>query len=355
MKILHTSDIHLESSLTRLPKDKVRERKGELFATFERMVDEAARLEVNLFIIAGDLFDTERISKKACEKVTNIIEKNPGIEFLYLPGNHERGGFIGRVSALPKNLKVFGNEWTYFEYGETVIAGRCECSADMFSTLTLDPGRKNLLVLHGEVKEHSVVGEGISLTDAAGRGIDYIALGHYHSYSARRIDKRGIAVYSGTPEGRGFDESGECGFVLIDIDSDELRHKFCPFAKRTVRIVHVDISEAERRLDIDEAVSDALEKVPYSDLVRVVIEGKRPLDLYADTDAILERYRTRFYYFDVRDESGIRIDPLQYAHDKSLKGEFIRLVYSRTDLTEHMKDRIIRCGLGALMGEETDI
>ena len=53
MKIIHTSDLHLNSPMTaRLSADKVRDRKGELFTTFEKMVDEAVFQKASIFIIA---------------------------------------------------------------------------------------------------------------------------------------------------------------------------------------------------------------------------------------------------------------------------------------------------------------
>ncbi len=354
MRIIHTSDLHLESAMNKLPPDRVRERKDELFGTFMRMADEAAALGARIFIIAGDLFDTEKITKRAAERVIGVIRRHPEIDFLYLPGNHERGGFLARITAMPENLRVFDRDWTYFEYGDTVIAGRSECASGMFCSLALDEKRKNIVVLHGEVKEHSVVGEGISLTAARERGIDYIALGHYHSYRVYDIGGGGVAVYSGTPEGRGFDEAGECGFVLVDTDGG-VKHRFCPFAKRTVRIIEVDISGSAGRIDIEDRVDEALSGAAPGDIVRVVLTGERVAELYADIGAIYERYRERYYLFEINDMSRVKIEPELYAYDKSFKGEFIRLVYARDDLDEEMKDRVIRCGLTALMGETSEI
>ena len=64
MRIIHTADLHLESSLLRLTPEQARERKAELYMAFDRMVDEAVRLGARLFIIAGDLFDIKKVSKK---------------------------------------------------------------------------------------------------------------------------------------------------------------------------------------------------------------------------------------------------------------------------------------------------
>lgn len=355
MKIIHTSDLHLESAMTSLSHDKVRERKNELYEALVRMVDEAARIEARLIIIAGDLFDVKTISKKAAERVANLIESHIDIDFLYLPGNHERDGFISKLQNMPNNLFVFGRDWTYFDYGNVTVAGRSELSADMFSELKLDGGRKNIVVLHGAVGEYAGGADTISLSAARGVGIDYIALGHYHSYMKYDIDRRGIAVYSGTPEGRGFDEAGECGFVILETDGEGISHRFCPCAKRTVHIIKVDISGATRQYDIDERCEAALRGVSSLDLVRIVLTGEREMELIPDLAALDRRYAYRYYVFSVKDETRMRIDPDAFARDKSLKGEFIRLVIAKEGLSEDMKDKIIKLGIATLLGEETEI
>ena len=46
------------------------------------------------------------------------------------------------------------------------------------------------------------------------------------------------------------------------------------------------------------------------------------------------------------------IDPEDYRYDKSLKGEFIRTVLSSPETDGITKEKIISCGINALMGEE---
>ena len=356
MKILHTSDLHIGSPLTsRLSADKVRERKSELLSNFERMIEEAAYRRVRIFIIAGDLFDSERITKSAAERVLGAIARCPSVDFLYLSGNHEKNALKESGIPMPQNLKLFGEEWTYFDYGDVCVVGRSEMCENMFRTLSLDYAKTNIAVLHGELRDGKSGGEIIGKRELEGKHVDYLALGHYHSYSTEKISDTGIAVYAGTPEGRGFDEVGEKGFVIIDADGRHAKHTFIPFAKRTLRIVDVDLTGALGRADVDARVDSALARIPHTDLVRVRLTGKRIPELFPDEEAIKSRWQNAFYHFEIKDESGIRIDPDDYKYDRSLKGEFIRLVSSRSELSEAEKDKIIRTGLAALMGECDEI
>ena len=63
MKIIHCSDLHLDSKMeTHLTKQQSAERKAELLETFSRMVHYAAQNQVSVIMICGDLFDTARVS-----------------------------------------------------------------------------------------------------------------------------------------------------------------------------------------------------------------------------------------------------------------------------------------------------
>jgi len=354
MKILHTSDIHMESPLgARLGGERLRERKLELVRTFERMADEAVYAGCRLFIIAGDLFDSERITKRAKERVINIVLSHKEVTFLYLPGNHEKDAFADVVTESIPNLSVFGKGWTYFDFDNVTVAGRSEISPDMFDSLTLLPERKNIVVLHGALAERTD-GENIGIREAEGKNIDYLALGHYHSHSVRQIDHRGVAVYSGTPEPRGFDEAFDCGFVMVEC-KERVTYSFRSFAKRQLRIIPTDITGAEDNREVSDRIKLALQAAHSSDLVRIVLTGKRLIEFYPDIENLVSRYTGSYYYFEIEDKTGIMITPGAYKYDKSLKGEFIRLVLSKDNLTDEEKDRIIRCGILALLGEESEI
>ena len=154
MRILHTSDIHLDSPLTsRLSQDKVRERRRELLSGFGRMVMEAETMGALAIIIAGDLFDSEKVSRRAMDTALDIIESKPDMVFFYLQGNHERDALSLCQRELPVNLKTFGKDWTYYNAGELTVVGRSEIREGMFESLDLDQNQKNIVILHGARRE----------------------------------------------------------------------------------------------------------------------------------------------------------------------------------------------------------
>ncbi len=355
MKIIHTSDIHLASALTsRLPSSKVASRRRELMGNFLKLCQEGISLGASALIIAGDLFDSEKITRKELDSVLAIIERTENITFLYLPGNHERDVIQKSGQAIPKNLLIFGNEWTYFKLGNITVAGRSETAPDMFSNLVLSKADTNIVVLHGELRDRSDFGGIIGAKDAENNGIDYLALGHYHSYSHKEIDRRCTAVYSGTPEGRGFDEATETGFSLINVTDSNVTHRFVPFGRRRLFVKDIDISGTKRTFDIEELIINATQDIGEENLIRVNLIGERELELRCDKSLLEEKFSKSFYYFEIKDTSRLLTRAEDYLYDKSLRGEFIRLCLASEELTDSEKEKIIHCGLSALAGEAFD-
>ena len=71
-----------------------------------------------------------------------------------------------------------------------------------------------------------------------------------------------------------------------------------------------------------------------------------------DTVHLTQLLSERFYFAKVDDETRLLLNPEDYLHSVSLKGEFVRRVYAQKNLSEEEKQRIIACGFSALRGEE---
>jgi DNA repair exonuclease SbcCD nuclease subunit len=352
MRILHTSDLHLGSPLTtRLSALRADERKRELISSFRAMLRSAEAYGCSAVIIAGDLFDDERVGIRILAAVTDIIDSFKNLTFFYLPGNHEGKRLLSSGVPIPENLRLFGEEWTYYELDGVRFVGRSEIRENAFDTLMLDKDKVNIAVMHGALTDKTSVPDKIGLRDIEKTNINYLALGHYHTYGATNISDTQTAVYSGTPEGRGFDEAGDKGYVIIDVENGRVSHTFVKHAKRVLRIVEADISGAQREVDIETKVACAIAQISRDDLVRVVLKGKRSPEIRIDTASLTECFASSYYYLEIRDESRIAVSSDDYLYDKSLKGEFIRLVLSDEALSEDEKKDIIECGIRALVGE----
>ena len=98
----------------------------------------------------------------------------------------------------------------------------------------------------------------------------------------------------------------------------------------------------------------AVSAIPSGDMVKVILTGELPPSDRPDLTALCGRLNEKFYYAKLTDDIRMEIRPEDYAHDVSLKGEFVRRVMA-SPLTDKEKEQIIVCGIRALGGEELDI
>lgn len=354
MKIIHCSDVHLDSKMeANLSAQQARERNAEISATFARMVAYAGENQVDAVLIAGDLFDTRRFSAQTADVVMDRIRRMPQIDFLYLRGNHDEAGNPFAGMELPENFKTFGDSWTYYEYGDVTIAG-LELGQEnwdaMYAQLELRPEQTNIVMLHGQISTQPGE-EQIALPLLRGKNISYLALGHIHSYQKEKLDADGEYCYCGCLEGRGFDECGQKGFVLLDVQNGTVRSEFVPFASRTLYELPVDITGLTTVSQIRQAMEAAADGISGDSLVKFTLTGNYTLETQKDLHFLKKSLEPLFWFVKIKDESRFKIEKETYEHDASLKGEFIRLVMA-SDKSEEEKARIICCGIQALSGEE---
>ena len=157
-------------------------------------------------------------------------------------------------------------------------------------------------------------------------------------------------------EGRGFDECGEHGFVMLDIDelTGTIDSTFIPFASRKLYTIPVDITGCESTTEILERMRDetAGKGYPEKSLIKYELVGKIDVESEKDIDFLLHQFSHLFYFVKIKDSSAYLVDYAAFAKDKSLKGEFIRTVMGRAELPEEDKATVIHYGLQALAGEE---
>ncbi len=365
MKLIHCADLHLDSRMTaNLTKEKTKERRTELLRTFEQMIRYGEEHQAEGVIIAGDLFDTKQVSATARNTVKNAVINHPEMTFFYLRGNHD-AAFLKEGESLPDNLKTFGQNWTTYTLGDSAVTVTGveldrDNSASVYSGLSLDKDRFNIVVMHGQESGYSPKdgGELIDLKKLKNLGIDYLALGHIHFYKEAQLDGRGCYCYPGCLEGRGFDECGEHGFVLLEIDEKNrtATRKFVPMARRNFYAPQIDISGCATTGEIACRIEEVLnrEQYPPESLVKIVLTGSVPVDCEKNTDILQKKFEEYFYFLKIQDQTKFHVDYEAYGLDASLKGEFVRTVREAKDLSAEEKAAVIRMGIQILSGEEPE-
>ena len=354
VKIIHAADLHLGSKLSSLPKGDIKDnRKKEILKSFNRLIDYACNNDIHIILFSGDVFDSDRPSKKDKDFFYGAIKAHPEITFLYLKGNHDI-----EESLVEKydNLFLFNDDnWSYYRFGSIVISG-IELSANnkssLYSSLSLNSGDINITMLHGDI--HTKGKEFIDIKKLANKNINYLALGHIHSYEENKIDNRGVAIYSGCLDGRGFDELGNKGFVLLEIDEKtmQIRHQFIPFSSRIIKEIEVDISSANDLYSTQQIVKTYTDSLDKDLILKIILKGTVNFDVSEINEDIYQFFKDSFYHLKVESELKQTIDINSYKNDFSLKGEFIRLVNNDEGLKEEEKQDILNIALKVFNGEK---
>lgn len=341
MKIMHTADLHLFSPLSaNLGIEKAKVRNNELLGTFSKMTDYAKQNSVEAIIISGDLFDTQKLTPVMKDAVITVVNSAPGIRFFYLLGNHD-GEF--HINECPENLNVFRSGFEKVQC-ESVVIGALSNGTDA-GKVNFDRDKTNILMLHADISND------VNLSSFNGKNIDYIALGHIHSFSSGAIDSRTKYAYSGCPEGRGYDECGEKGFVLINVENGMLGYEFVPFAQRKIIELNLDITGLSETSDVIKKADPLLSAEQGKDMINLILTGRLNPENTINPGIIKDRYNDCFFDFKVTNRTALLFNADEYKYDDTLKGEFIRHVASSEKYTEEEKLKIIECGLKALMGE----
>jgi len=111
VRFIHTADIHLDTSFSGSGfPSRIGVRKREAIrGTFRRILEEARALPVDFVLIAGDLFESERVTPDTFEFVRRQLEGLGAIRVFISPGNHDpcSRGSLYREESWPSNVHIF--------------------------------------------------------------------------------------------------------------------------------------------------------------------------------------------------------------------------------------------------------
>jgi DNA repair protein SbcD/Mre11 len=211
LRVLHTADVHLDGDAYGMVEPAVqRQRERDVF---EQVIDRALGDDVDLVLIAGDLFDHNRPSADtvAFVRVQLARLRQPVV---LLPGNHDclepngvhaRHDFAAGASHVHV-IRALDGEVVEFPELDVVVWGRgMKEHVPSFRPLAhippRDTGRWSLAMGHGffyEERQRPERSSPIFADDVRETGWDYVALGHHHLQA--NVSQRGVpAWYAGAP------------------------------------------------------------------------------------------------------------------------------------------------------------
>ncbi|MBR2646166.1 MAG: exonuclease subunit SbcD [Clostridia bacterium] len=365
MKILHTSDWHIGKRLMG------RERLDEQAEVLDEIAAVCERENIELVLLAGDVFDTYTPSAEAEDLFFTKIKRIAGGEraVLIISGNHDDGVRLSAVAPLSEEQGIYivGNARNALKVtkdgyrkthpiasGKGYVVFENERGEKAFiSTLPypnearfkeekselpyveqmkkwIDEGESgnveglpsvfmaHLFVAGGSVSEGE---REIDLGGARAIPVDalphsnYIALGHLHK---KQHMGKGDCYYSGSPLQYSFDESADKGVKVFDLTSEGVRDlKDVPLTKgkRLVRLEAVTVEDALTLLDRYE-----------NELVELRIVLSAPLTT-SDAQALAAKRNLVSLIPEIRTEESVHFHSRKGLSDEALFTAYYRTAY----------------------------
>ena len=220
----------------------------------------------------------------------------------------------------------------------------------------------NILLLHGALyqgtpKEDAVQGEeGIFLKNLEKLPLSYIALGHIHKGGEGKLNNGALWAYPGCLQGRGFDEEGETGFLYLKVEEEkkEIRKEFIPIKQGEFRILKIELQGDEGTLACLKKIEEEMEKASISkeDSLRIILKGKKGLEQERNLRYLQLQLQDSVFFLEIQDESELSWNREEAMKEKSLKGEFLRVLAAADNLSKEEQEEIIALGMGLLQGGE---
>lgn len=363
MKLLHTGDLHLGTPFGTLPEPQARQRRQEQPELLRRIVRLAREEQVDVTLLAGDLFDTPRPERSLVEETAALLSQLPGRIFL-TPGNHDylipggpydapvwpqqmtifRSRTVERVALPELNAAVWGAAFTGPEEPASPLAGRTTLNAGEETTL---------LVLHGDLGIRESRYAPVDGRELEASGVHYAALGHVHAPTMPARLGGTVWAYCGCPEGRGFDElepADGFGVLLGEVCGEKVSLRRVPVACRHLRQLTVSVTPEQQVLP---AIEAALPPGTETDLYRIRLTGRQ--ETQPDLSKLAAALVSRFFYVELESDLRPPEDLWSAAGEPGLRGLFLsELLRRRKDAgpkQQALYDEAARLGLAAMEGE----
>jgi exonuclease SbcD len=354
LRLLHTADVHLGARHADLGEVAATQRERQ-FAAFRATIDLAIEEKVDILLIAGDLFDSNTQPNRSVERVAAELKRLAAahIRTVIIPGTHDTydRASIYRSNDLPAMAGSGpGDEMVTILSPERSSVRFAACDVVVHATVfgmkraPYSPLRDIRIVQPDETATWHVgmVHGSLAIPDRTDRddvvvtkeeiaetGLDYLALGHWHSSQKGKAGGTTYA-YSGAPEPVAVNQDGAGNVLLVTLDMQA--------DKRTVTIEErrVGLTTFEK-LELDAAriasqpdlVSKLAARADPNLVLEARLTGVRPDELDINTDEVEDALRGSFLRIRVRDAAIPALSTGSLPSPDTIAGAFIRDIEAR--------------------------
>ena len=313
IKILHSGDWHLDSPLQGRSPEQASSLRRELLKIPGKLAALCKEENCDLVLLSGDLFDgayTQATYRVAYDALADM-----GVPVFISPGNHD---YISPDSPYekeiwPENVHIFKNQqvqWVDLSGLRVYGAGfqSMDCPALLGS---LQAEGYAIGVFHGDPTQVNSPYNPVTKAQVAATGLRYLALGHVHKGDSFNAGDT-LCAWPGCPMGRGWDEQGEKGALIVTL-AEDVQLKFVPLGMPRFFDLAVDAAQG---------MASVLPGLANEDFYRVTLTGEAE-------SVDLEALRAEFAAFpnlELRDQTRRPIDIWKAIGEDTFEGMYFGLL-----------------------------
>ncbi len=348
MKFVHIADIHFDSPFINLSD---RENLGDMKRleqrkVFKKVIEYIKENAIDFLFIAGDLYEQQYIRKSTIEYINGLFKEIPNTKIYISPGNHDpyiKNSYYNQFQW-NDNVHIFSSKIEKITLENANIYGYgfddFYCTNCGIENLEIqDQTKTNILVIHStidganlEEKQYNSIPKRI----LEEKGFDYVATGHIHKLDYHTYENQNI-VYPGSLISLGFDELGEHGMIVGEIEENKkLTTEFIPLSENNFEEIEFDVTECISKDELIEKINEL--EIPENSLVKIILIGKRnfEIDKYE-----IYKFITNEKIIKIRDHTKIQYDLKNIANSYTLKGLFAKEILKEKEIAKDEELEII--------------
>ena len=321
MKILHSADWHLDSPIqgrspeaTALLQKSLLELPGKIAALCRQE-------NCDMMLLSGDIFDGPYTADSLHALQTALAEV--AVPVFIAPGNHDAATADSPWfrESWPENVVIFSQEHISavpcangFVYGAGFTGAYSQSLLEGFRAE--HPDAPAIGILHGDPTQVTSPYNPITLQQVQDSGLDYLALGHIHKGGSFRAGKT-LCAWPGCPMGRGYDEQGDKGVLIVTLDGNTASTRFVP-----LDVPKFYDWESEVTTDPETTLRSLLPPVANDHFYRITLTGECKA---FDAEQLAKTF-SHFPNLDLRNRTVPPLDLWAGAGEDSLEGVYFRLL-----------------------------
>jgi DNA repair exonuclease SbcCD nuclease subunit len=339
-----------------MPARVANRRRQSIRDVFHSITQRAKEWPADALLIAGDLFDLERVTRDTTAFLVSEFSALGQTPVIITPGNHDpyvpSSPYV--TEKWPDNVHIFSSpKWDFVSLlGNSLrVYGFAfdgyEISSNPFGSLEAPRDAVlNIAVAHGSERGHQPPdGKSYAPFDASSMdlpGLKYVALGHFHRATEIMGASHAKMWYSGMPEGQGFDQTGARHYLEVEVEDDKVRVQPVASSKVVFSSYELDCESLDNAQQVlDKIRAWALES-PLPQVARIALTGMCRASISSELPGVYDAASGNFEHLFLLDQTVPAEDFEELARETSTLGAFItRMNVEIADAPDPRRRRVL--------------